>query len=259
MRRNLIILTVVALLLAGAAALFASGVGTQLLWQVSKGGSWLLPLLAVAALVDSINPCAFSVLLLTIAFLLSMGSSRAGLLKPGGAYVAGIFVIYVAIGLGILQTLHLFNTPHFMAKVGASLLIVMGAINIINEFFPAFPIKLRIPATAHGAMARLMNRASLPAAFALGALVGLCEFPCTGGPYLMVLGLLHDQQTYAAGFGYLMLYNLIFIAPLIVLLLLASNEAILEKVQAWKRSQNRSMRLIAGVAMAALGSIIFFF
>ena len=63
-----------------------------------------------------------------------------------------------------IQTLHLFNTPHFMAKVGALLLIVLGIINLINEFFPAFPIKLRIPGFAHHKMAELMDRGSAPAA-----------------------------------------------------------------------------------------------
>ena len=46
-----------------------------------------------------------------------------------------------------------------------------------------------------------MHQATLPAAFALGVVVGLCEFPCTGGPYLMILGLLHDRGTYTSGLG----------------------------------------------------------
>lgn len=52
-----------------------------------------------------------------------------------------------------------------MAKAGATLLIVLGGINIVNEFFPAFPIKLKIPAAAHSKMAGLMNKASMPTAF----------------------------------------------------------------------------------------------
>lgn len=245
-------------LLGLVAFLQLSGSGTSFVWSLSNGGKLLLPLVAVAALIDSINPCAFSILLLTIAFLLSIGKLRSKILKIGGFYVLGIFLAYIFIGLGILQTLHIFNTPHFMGKLGAGLLIALGTINIINEFFPAFPIKLRIPQAAHHKMAELMEKASLPTAFLLGGLVGLCEFPCTGGPYLMVLGLLHDATTYIKGLGYLLLYNFIFVLPLVIILLIASNQLLLERVSAWQRKENRFMRLGGGIAMVGLGLLIFF-
>lgn len=244
--------------LIGLALLFRySPQASGWLWGLSNGGKWLLPLVGVGALIDSINPCAFSILLLTIAFLFSVGKLRSGILKIGSTYIFGIFLVYILIGLGILQTLHLFNTPHFMAKVGAGLLIVLGAVNLANEFWPSFPIRLRIPHAAHQKMAGLMERASMPTAFILGTLVGICEFPCTGGPYLAVLGLLHDKATYLNGLGYLFLYNLIFILPLAVILLIASDKSLLEKVQTWRKKETRKMRLWGGLAMVALGIIIY--
>ncbi|KKU16852.1 MAG: hypothetical protein UX26_C0014G0001, partial [Parcubacteria group bacterium GW2011_GWC1_45_9] len=155
------------------------------------------------------------------------------------------------------QTLHIFDTPHFMAKVGAFILIGWGILEIVGEFFPRFPIKLKIPDAAHHKMAELMAKASLPAAFALGGLVGLCEFPCTGGPYLMVLGLLHDAGTYLRGFGYLIFYNVIFVLPLVIILLIASHEGLLTKVRDWQRKERRLMRLGTGAAMIVLGLLIF--
>jgi len=245
-------------LLVAAVLFFRMGnIGTGALWSISNEGSWLLPLVLVAALIDSINPCAFGILLLTVAFLLSIGKARLGILKIGGAYVIGILAVYFLIGLGILQALHLFNTPHFMAKLGAGLLIVLGAINLISEFFPSFPLKPRIPHAAHKKMAELMEKASIPTAFVLGALVGLCEFPCTGGPYLMVLGLLHDNTTYLTGVGYLILYNAVFIIPLVIVLLIASDATLVEKVRAWKQSETKHMRLWGGIAMIILGLSIF--
>ena len=260
MSKKLIIFAAIGvLLLTLVVFLKTDNAGTAFVWNLSNGGKWLLPLVAVSALIDSINPCAFSILLLTIAFLFSIGKLRSGILKIGSVYILGIFLAYLLIGLGLLQTLHIFSTPHFMAKLGATLLIALGFINVINEFFPAFPIKLRIPHAAHRKMAELMEKASLPTAFLLGGLVGLCEFPCTGGPYLMVLGLLHDQATYLKGVGYLLLYNVIFILPLAVILLMASDRALLEKVRAWQQKENRLMRLGGGIAMIILGAIIFLF
>jgi len=156
------------------------------------------------------------------------------------------------------KVLHVFNTPHFMAKVGAILLLILGSVNLINEFWPAFPIKLRIPHAAHEKIASLMERGSLPTAFFLGTLVGICEFPCSGGPYVMILGLLHDNVTYLWGLAYLASYNLIFVLPLVVILLIASNKNLLSKVQEWQQKERKGMRFWSGIAMIALAIIILF-
>ncbi len=216
-----------------------------------------LPLVATAAIIDSINFCAFSVLLLTVAFLFSAGNVRSQILKIGGVYIAGIFLTYISIGFGIMRALHFFNTPHFMAKIGASVMILFGLINIINEFFPAFPLKLKIPAVAHQKMATLIGKGSVPAAFFLGVLVGFYEFPCTGGPYLMILGLLHDRATYIKGAAYLFFYNLIFVLPLIITLFIASNETLLTKLRMWRENKNIRVKFWSGIAMIILGVLIF--
>ncbi|MDO8560137.1 MAG: cytochrome c biogenesis protein CcdA [bacterium] len=229
---------------------------TEVLWQWSRGGEWIFPLVTVAALLDSVNPCAFSVLLLTIAFLLQIGKLRQHVLRLGFGYIIGLFSVYLLIGLGILQVLHLFNTPHFMAKAGALLLAVLGGINLVNHWFPRFPIKLKIPAASHRVMGKLVDRASLPAAFALGVLVGLCEFPCTGGPYLMILGLLHDKNSFAPGLAYLLWYNLLFVAPLVVILLLAADTAVLGRLSTWQKNNQSRMRLYGGLLMVGLAVLI---
>ncbi|OGM90910.1 hypothetical protein A2755_01760 [Candidatus Wolfebacteria bacterium RIFCSPHIGHO2_01_FULL_48_22] len=231
---------------------------TEFIWNISNGGTLLLPLVSASALIDSINPCAFSILLITIGFLFSIGTTRRGVLRIGSAYILGLFAVYLLIGLGLLEALHLFNTPHFMAKLGAGILIAFGIINLLGEFFPSFPIRFRIPRVAHEKIAALMHKSSLPAVFLLGALVGLCEFPCTGGPYLMVVGLLHDTGTYLKGVGYLLLYNVIFVLPLVVVLLLTSNAKLIEKVQTWKKKEMKHMKLWTGIAMVALGILILF-
>lgn len=257
-KRNIWTAVGIALLFFGTVALLRfAPVSAEAVWKISNGGRLLFPLISVSALVDSVNPCAFSILLLTIAFLFTLGRTRRNIIAVGGAYIVGIFVVYLLIGLGILQTLHLFNTPHVMAKVGAALLIAFGAVELLNAFFPAFPIKLGIPHAAHERMAILMERASFVAAFGLGLFVGLCEFPCTGGPYLLVLGLLHDHETFWSGFGYLIWYNLIFVLPLGVILLVASNRALLERVREWRKEKGNAMRIWTGVIMLALGVAIF--
>ncbi len=239
--------------------LLKNNAGTSsLIWDLSNKGTWLLPLILVSSILDSVHPCSFSILLITIAFLFGMQMTRKKILQIGGTYVVGIFTAYLLIGLSILKVLHLFNTSHFMGKLGATLLIVFGVLNILNELFPRFPIKLKIPSVSHTAMGRLMERATFPAAFGLGLLVGICQFPCMGGPYLMVIGLLHDQVTYYSGFGYLVLYNLILILPLMAVLWVSANKVIVDKVQEWKKTNLKGIKFWAGVVMIIIGILIFF-
>ncbi len=217
-----------------------------------------LAVIGGAALVDSINPCAFSMLFLTITFLFSLGKDRKYVLKIGSIYILGIHLIYISIGLGVLQALSFFNVPNGLAKLGAFALIAFAGIGIINEFFPNFPIKLKIPQSTHGYLAKFIEKASIPSAFVLGLLVGMFEFPCTGGPYLFVLGLLHDTTTFWSGFGYLVYYNIIFVLPLVIALLGATNAKVAEKIDALRRQETRKSRLILSLIMIALGAIILF-
>lgn len=244
--------------LAGIVILKYAPGTSEFVWDISGAGAWILPLVGVSALLDSVHPCSFSILLITIAFLFGMQMERGRILAIGGVYIAGIFTAYLGIGLGLFHVLHIFDVPHFMGKLGAALLIGFGVVNLINFAFPAFPLKLSIPSGVRRKMAALMDSVSVPAAFALGLLVGLCQFPCMGGPYLMVVGLLHDSATYAAGIGYLVLYNAILILPLAAVLYAAATREVVEKMQEWRRTNVSAVRLWGGLAMVVLGVLVLY-
>ncbi len=261
MNKKLIILILLAIFLIGGVLILKSqNVGAKILWNLSGGGQWLFPLITAGALIDSINPCAFSVLLLTIGFFLSVGAFRSSILKFGTAYIIGVFISYLLIGLGIFGALNLFSVPKFIAKVGAALLISFGIINILKDLFPSLPFNwiMKMPKGSAGLISKLIGKGSLPAIFGIGVVVGLFEFPCTGGPYLMVLGLLHDYATYLKGLIYLFYYNFLFVLPLIITLLIASNKALIEKIQKWQQEERKIAKWGLPLAMIGLGIIIFF-
>jgi cytochrome c biogenesis protein CcdA len=213
----------------------------------------LLPAVLVTGLVDSVNPCAFAVILLLIAFLFTLRQSRNRVLKLGLVYIGMIFVVYFAIGLGILQAVRFSDSPHFVARLGAWLLIALGAINLIEFFFPKFPIKLHMPAFAHARSRQLIQQATLPATMAAGLLVGLCTFPCSGGIYVSVITLLNAKTTMAWGVAYLFLYNLMFVLPLVVILLAVGNKGAARVWAQWERSHAGRIRLWYGLIMVAMG------
>lgn len=255
-KKKILITTAFIILITGVILIY-SGVFHFRAPDLRTYKGWMPGLIAIAALVDSVNPCAFSVLFLTITFLFSLGKSRGDIIKAGAAYIFGIFATYVLIGLGILKVLSVFNIPHLMSNLGAIAIISFGAVGLVNEFFPNFPIKLKIPEFAYGRIAKLMEQATIPAAILLGVAVGMFEFPCTGGPYLFVLGLLHDQGNYLRGLVYLIFYNFIFVAPLIVILAISVNKKVLEHADKVRRAETKEARIWLALIMILLGSLIF--
>ncbi len=219
----------------------------------------LLPAVVVTGLLDSVNPCAFAVILLLVAFLYTLRQSRQRVLQLGLIYIAMIFIVYFAIGLGILRAVRLSSEPHFVARAGSWLLIGLGLINVLEVRFPNFPIKLHIPHRAMGTINHLIRQASVPATMGVGLLTGLCTFPCSGGVYVSILTLLNAKTTLAWGVAYLGLYNLLFVLPLLVIVFAAGNRVVAKRWASWERHQSRWIRLAFGFSMMALGVIMLVF
>ena len=226
---------------------------------VTPNTKWwaLLPLILSAGFLDGINPCAFAVLLFFIAFLYTLHKTRAGIWKMGATYIFAIFLAYFLIGIGLMKTLMFIGSEHLMAKLGAYLIIILGIVNLANFILPdGKKINMGIPHFAKDSVKKWMYKATLPATFILGFLVGLCTFPCSGGIYVAVIGMLSVKATYAAGLIYLVLYNLMFVLPLVILLFAASNKVATEKLAGWERNQSKIIKLVSGLVMLALGIII---
>jgi len=218
--------------------------------------SELLPAVVVTGLLDSVNPCAFAIILLLLAFLFTIRQSRRRILMLGLIYIGMIFLVYFAIGLGILRALRLSADPHLVARAGGWILIALGAVNLAEYFFPRFPIKLRMPAAAGVKTNEWLKQATVPATVGVGILVGLCTFPCSGGVYVSILTLLNAKTTLAWGVSYLALYNLIFVLPLLVILFAAGNRPVAKRWARWEREQSVRIRLLYGLAMVTLGAVM---
>lgn len=226
----------------------------------SNTGFWgLFGVITTSAFLDGINPCAIAVLLFFIAFLFTMKETRRSIWKMGLTYIAAIYLAYFLIGIGIAQAIIITSAPHLMAYIGAYLVIALGLIQILNLLIPSFPIKLRIPINTKSVIEKWLNKATIPAAFIGGFVVGLCTFPCSGGIYVAIIGMLASSQTYTSGLGWMIWYNLMFILPLIMILIMAGNPLATEKLQKLERKQSKLSKLIIGLTMIALGVIIILF
>ena len=216
----------------------------------------LLPLVLATGFLDGLNPCAFAVLLFFIAFLFTIRRTSATIWAMGLVYVAAIYLAYFLIGLGLMQAVLFANDHHLMAKIGSWLVIGLGLINLKDYFFPHLPIHLRIPTIAHGTIRDWLKRTTFPAAAVGGFLVGLCTFPCSGGIYVAIVGLLASKVTYLQGVGYLGLYNLAFVLPLLLMLAGVGNRRVMHRMRLAEQSSRRWVRLATGLGMVAVGTII---
>ena len=226
-----------------------------------KDGFWrksVLLLTIFSGILAGIHPCTISVLLFFIAFLFTIRRTRQEIFKVGASYIIGIFLAYLLIGLGVFKVFT-FSTPHFSAIVGAILVSILGLINIISYFTEGrIKFSLGIPSSLKPKILELIHKSTLPAAFIVGLIVGICSFGCTAGIYISIISLLLLKATYVLGFVYLILYNLMFILPLIIILFIASNKRIIEKLEKMEAKEKHYLKLIAGIIMILLAILIFY-
>jgi cytochrome c-type biogenesis protein len=223
-----------------------------------------LPTVIVAGVIDGINPCAFTVLLLFITALLAslkageqnIGAARARLVGMGSIYIGAVFLTYLALGVGLLKTLDFFTREHAPARFGALIAILFGLWMVKDYFLPDWGWRLQAPGRVGEFARQAAQKATIPALVTGGFLIGLCTVPCSGAVYLGVLSLLALQPTAMLGYGYLLLYNIVFILPLIVILILASAKPTLNRLAHWNLHHKEWVRLALGSGVVAMGMII---
>jgi cytochrome c biogenesis protein CcdA len=221
---------------------------------------WAFTSLVLAVgLLDGVNPCAIAVLLFFVSLLYAVRRPRGEVLQMGILYIFAIYLVYFLIGLGLLQAIVLSGEAHLLARIGAYLVIGLGVLTIGGLFVKPLGIVTRTPRFFWQRAKPFLMRATLPAAFAGGLLVGLCTFPCSGGVYVAILGLLSTSVSYAQGLGYLYLYNLMFVVPLIAILLGVQSRKVSTRVAAWEMEHRRWARLLGALLMIAVGVAILVF
>ena len=100
-----------------------------------------------------------------------------------------------------------------------------------------------------------MTKGTLFSIVILGVIVSLFELPCTGEVYLGILTMMSLNQTF--GISYLIVYNLIFVLPLVVLTYMVYRGTSTERLQNWTVSNRRYMKLISGLLLVGLATYIF--
>ena len=213
-----------------------------------------------SAAIDSINPCAIGVLILMVSVILggSKDKSTKRLLTLGGAYIFAIFATYLIAGLGLVyffSSIPIVLAEYLSLAVGA-LVIFAGILEVKDYFWYGKGISLQIPKK----FAKMIHqysteKSTVGGVMFLGAFVAAVELPCTGAPYLAIITILRIDFNFVA-LLLMVLYNIIFVAPLIIILFMVAGGTKISVVSKFKEESKGVMRLMMGLLLAGLGWIL---
>ncbi|RKY28100.1 MAG: hypothetical protein DRP61_02640 [Candidatus Omnitrophota bacterium] len=207
-----------------------------------KFESFTIPAVIFSGLLDGINPCAFAVIVFFISLLSCYGYRRKELIGIGVFYILAIFIAYILIGLGIFNFLYSLRFFYLFIRifyilmgsfcVFLSLLCIYDYIKFLKTKEPQESVlqlpkflKLRIHKLMgdefKGKSGRNFIILSLTS-FLVGFLVSLLEAVCTGQIYLPVISIIvRTSNLRIKALSYLLLYNLMFVVPLVVIFILS--------------------------------------
>ena len=215
-------------------------------------------LVIVNGLIDSLNPCAIGVLVFYLALLISLKIERKLFIFFGFFYILATYTTYLLIGLGILRAMHLFGIHNFFGWAAAFLILALGIYNLKEFFLP----NLRVPI-----LSAFLNKCRIPkwkpeitiiSAITLGVLIAICEFPCSGSIYLATVSLLAAKETFFKGVSYLLVYNVMFVLPLVLIFVFAGNKFIFNHFRNLQSSSAKYTKLIMGLSMLVSGILLLF-
>ena len=195
--------------------------------------SLTLSLVAGAGLIDGLNPCAFGTIILLVSFLTLFGTGQRVVIWAGTTFIFGVFLTYMTIGMVFYHSLRsVLMNPVLGTGVNMIMLLLLVALCLISVMDVFRLIKtdkpqiLKFPESGRRLVEKMIREfARTPALklgmpFALGVVIAGMEFTCTGQVYIPIVTMLSEPEYRVGALGYLFVYNLVFILPLIVVFVL---------------------------------------
>ena len=221
-----------------------------------------LPLFTITiGLLDGLNPCSMWVLLFMLSLLAGL-ADRAKMLLIAGTFVAVEGLAYFAFMAAWLNLFLLIGISRITELTLGGIGVVAGAINIKDFWAFRRGISLGIPDAAKAGLYARMRRilqaenivAALVGTVLLAVLVQAVELLCTAGlPALYTRILTMHQLDWWAYYGYLILYNIVYMLDDVVVLAIGIITISHYRLQ---EREGRWLKLISGLVMAGLGAVL---
>ncbi|QRN83472.1 hypothetical protein JR338_01580 [Chloroflexota bacterium] len=241
--------------------------GQQSVVDQFKNMGWLT--VVAAGLIDGINPCAFATLIFFVSYLTLSGRKGKEVLLVGGSFTVGVFIAYFAVGLGLYQILDLVGgTLDIISKVVYGLTGVFCLVLAVLSFIDyrkakaggtedmmlklPEPLRKRINATIRKGRSA---QNYIIGAFVAGLLVSLLELACTGQVYLPTIIFVSSiPELRLQAILYLVIYNLLFILPLVVIFVLVYFGTTSKDLTKFLQERAALVKFLMAFVFIALGS-----
>ena len=219
-----------------------------------------------AGLIDGLNPCAFATLIFFVSYLAFTGRKGAEILLVGGAFTLGVFAIYLLVGFGAIRAIESFDLLDRLGRWVYGITAVMTAVLAVVSFYDFLKARkgefdemaLKLPTSLRKRInAIIRGGAALPAFAAIalltGGVVSLIELGCTGQIYLpTIIFVMSRPELRQQAVFQLLVYNIGFIVPLIVVFVLAFLGTGSERMALAVKRHTATVKLITALLFLAL-------
>lgn len=228
-----------------------------------------------AALVDAINPCAIATIIFLVSFLATQKRKRTEVLAVGLTFSATVFVTYLLLGIGAFKVITMLDQYFWVSRVikwsAVALAGIVGIISLVdalryNKSGDAKDIKLQLPKSVKLRIHKIITENMkggrlLIGTVVTGFLVTLLEAVCTGQVYLPTIVLMtrsSDGEMKLIGWLYLIMYNFIFVVPLLAVMVAAYYGMKWTDLSKMMQKRMTLVKLLLGLAMIGLALFLAF-
>lgn len=219
-------------------------------------------ILVPAAIWDSINPCAFAVMFILLSSILREQWNKKTVILAWALFTLSVFISYMAMWLWLYRALASTDSVFYLKLVVWILWIFVWLANLKDYFWYGKFFKMEVPDSWRPKMKSLLKKVVSPMwAFFVWFLISLFLLPCTSGPYFVVLGYLASESATINfwWYIYILIYNLIFIIPMIIItLLIWLGYKWVAELREYKELNVEKLHLITWVIMLLLWIYILF-
>ncbi len=234
-----------------------------------------------AGLGDGINPCAFTVIVFFVSYLALQGYRKKELIGIGLSFILAVFVTYLLIGIGLFNIIYrlekfllvarLFNISigifsiilgaltvydifKFKKTGGTEGMILQLPLAVKNQIHSIIGLHYRKPKEEGELIAKPHTFRLIISAMVTGFLVSFLELVCTGQLYLPTINFVLKTTPFKLqALAYLLLYNLMFITPLVIIFLFALLGVTSEQFSKILKKHLSAIKILMAILFLGLG------
>jgi thiol-disulfide isomerase/thioredoxin len=234
-----------------------------------------------AGLVEGLNPCAFATLIFFISYLTMVGRKRKEIFWVGMGFAGTGFFTHLLLGLGLLSFVHRLSFLPLFSQIVYGITFLFAFVLGIFSLYDYIQLKrrrpskmkLQVPNFLKKRIHQTIRKTSgnlevdgegqsvrlLIAAIIIGFVVTLLQFTCTSQVYLpTILFVTNIPSLRGSAVFYLILYNLVYIAPLLVIFGIVYWGVTSEQLSFFLQKRASTIKLLTSLFFFALAGILIF-